>query len=198
MSTSLLIQKTYPASPLTETRTVNLPHPSSRNSALVESLSGPLDDYCISQSISGSRITAEAREPYQTRYRSTTKRLSAVEIELGAVKIELGAVKIAVGDCLRRVEKEKADRDLILLRSQIYNKLLLSKSGVRSTTTNSLANLIYTRFRSSLVPGTAKCPTAYGNQERQASQSLCQTGSEHHAACCLTQGGIGLRTPTYT
>ena len=149
MST-LFLTKTYPAGPLAESRAINLPSPPSSTSALIASLSGPLDDYIIQKSDSGTHITAHARLSYQSRYRSTQERLSRVEIELGTLRDELGTLR-----------DDNAHNNLILLRSQIYSKLLLSKSGLLQILS---ANLTYTRFRKSVAQLVAKCPATTSNR----------------------------------
>lgn len=112
MST-LHVHKSYPPGPLSDSVVVNL-HPSATTASLKKSLkaslSGSLDDYNILTSPSGLHISAHAKKPYQDRYRSAEKRLSAVE------------------DKLQKLLKDKEYTESVLLRSQVYSNLLLSNS----------------------------------------------------------------------
>ena len=119
---AMTIHKTYPSSPLSDSLTIILPHhpsPDFINNLIETSLSGNFDDYVIHKSSSGLHVTAEAKKPYKERYRSVEKKLSDLADETQMLKNEL-----------RVLLKDKEDTRTIFLRSQVYVRLLLSKSSL--------------------------------------------------------------------
>jgi hypothetical protein len=106
-----MVQRVYPQSPL-QSFSINLvpgPDPDTFIQSISDSLSGTLDDYrFIPPNNSGSTSwVIKAKRPY--RYCSVSKRLMKLKMEMEILK------------------KERDDRKLVLLRSQIYTHLLFGK-----------------------------------------------------------------------
>jgi hypothetical protein len=103
------------------------------NESLETSLSGSLEDYNIHTSNSGLQISAEAKKPYQERYRSAEKRLSALEKDAVALRKDAVALRkdaeVSRKDAvaLRKDVERLKTVESILLQSQIFAGLLSSK-----------------------------------------------------------------------